>query len=94
MRLRQVVGNVVLLLDHLSAEEIARLLFLTISTGGVTVQDTLDSLHAIFDVSEDLRKPIQMLHLSFRDFIVDSARCPDVRFHINPEQAHHGLSDC
>jgi len=94
MRLRRVVGSVILLFDNLSAEELARLLFPTVPTGGLIVQKTLDLLHAVFDVPEDLNKPIQMLHLSFHDFLVDSTRCPDVRFHINQQQVHHDLSDC
>jgi Heterokaryon incompatibility protein (HET) len=92
MRLRQVVGSVILLFDNLSAEELARLLFPSQLTGGLVVQETLDSLHAVFDVPEDLGKPIQMLHLSFRDFLVDSARCPDIRFQINQQQVHHDMS--
>ena len=90
-RLRQVVGSAVLLFDNLSAKELARLLFPTAPTGGITVQQTLDSLHAVFDVPEDPSKPIQTLHLSFRDFLVDSARCPDIRFQIDQQQVHHDL---
>jgi hypothetical protein len=93
LRLRQVMGSVVLLLENLSAKELARLLFSTVSTGEFIVQETLDPLHAVLDVPEDSSKPIQMLHLSFRDFLIDSARCPDVRFQINQQQAHYDLSD-
>ena len=93
LRLRQVVGSVILLLENLSAKELARLLLPFVSDGGVLVQDTLDSLHAVFDVPEDLSKPIQILHLSFRDFLVDSARCPDIRFQINQQEVHHDLLD-
>ena len=95
LRLRQVVGSVILLLENLSAEELARLLFPSELASGVLVQATLDSLHAIFDVPENLSKPIQMLHLSVRDFLVDETRCPDVRFHINQQQMHLDLfSNC
>jgi hypothetical protein len=93
MRLRQVVGSVVSLFDNLSAEELARLLFPTVPTGRVLVQQTLDSLHAILDVPDDSSKPIQMLHLSFRDFLVDPARCSDFRFQINQQQVHRDLSN-
>jgi hypothetical protein len=76
------VGTVVLLFENLSAEEIGRLLFDTASAGAVIVQETLDSLPAIFEIPEDLTRPIRMQHLSFRDFLVDSARCSDIRFQI------------
>ena len=94
LRLRQVVGSVVLLLDNLSAEELARLLFATIPTGALIAQETLDLLYAVFDVPEDRNKPIKMQQLYFLDFLLDSARCPDARFHINQQQAHHDLSEC
>ena len=91
LRLRQVIGSLILLIDNLSAEELARLLFLSRLDGEILVQNTLDSLHAIFDVPENLSKPIQMLHLSIRDFLIDNARCPDVRFHIDQQQMHLDL---
>jgi len=90
-RLRHLVGSVVLLFDNLSAEELERLLFPDMSTGGTLVQDTLDSLHAILDVPEDRTKPVQLQHLSFRDFLVDRDRCPDRRFHINQQDGHRNL---
>ena len=92
MRMRQILGSLVLLLDNLSAEELERLLLPTVTNRGIVVQNSLDSLHAIFDIPEDLSKPIQMLHLSFRDFLVDNTRCPDARFWINQQQMHHHLS--
>jgi hypothetical protein len=90
-RLRHVVGSVVLLFDKLCAAELERLLFPSALAGGVVVQDTLDSLHAIFDVPKDLQKPIQMQHLSFRDFLVDRTRGDDVRFHIDQQEGHRNL---
>ena len=94
LRQRQVVGAVVLLFENLSAEELGRLLFNSAPARGITVQETLESLHAVFDVPEDLARPIQMQHLSFRDFLVDSTRCPDVRFQVNQQLVHHDLFDC
>jgi hypothetical protein len=91
LRLRQVVGSVILLFENLSAKELARMLFPCVLNGEVLVQDTLDSLHAIFDVPEDLSTPIQMLHLSVRDFLVDTTRCTDVRFQIDQRQTHLNL---
>lgn len=93
MLLRKVMGSMVLLLDSLSTQELARLLFPTMATGAGIVQQTLGSLHSVLDVPEDSTKPIQMLHLSFRDFLVDSSRCPDVRFHISQQQVHFDLSN-
>ena len=91
-RLRNVVGSVVLLFDILSAVELERLLIPSASEGGAVVQDTLEFLHAILDVPEDVQKPIQMQHLSFRDFLVDRTRCDDVRFHVGQQEGHYDLS--
>ncbi|KIX08794.1 uncharacterized protein Z518_03451 [Rhinocladiella mackenziei CBS 650.93] len=90
-RLRHVVGSVVLLFDNLSAPELERLLFPSTFSGGDVVRDTLDSLHAILDVPKDPQKPVQMQHLSFRDFLVDHSRCDDIRFHVNQQQGHRSL---
>jgi hypothetical protein len=91
-RLRHVMGSVVLLLDNLSASELERLLFPSALTGGNGVQDTLDSLHAILDVPNDLQDPIQMQHLSFRDFLINRNRCDDDRFHVDQKEGHRVLS--
>lgn len=91
-RLRQVVGSLVLLFDSLSAEELGKLLFPGTSTGGALVRNTLDSLHAILDVPDDRKKPVKMQHLSFRDFLVDSDRCPDPRFNVNQQDGHRQLT--
>jgi hypothetical protein len=90
--LRQVVGSVVLLFDNLSAEELGTLLYPGTSTGGTLVRDTLEPLHAILDVPEDRIKPVQMQHLSFRDFLVDDGRCRDRRFHVNQRDGHGQLA--
>jgi hypothetical protein len=93
LRLRRVVGIVVVLFENLSAEECGRLLFDIASASGVIVQETLDSLPAIFDIPEDLTRSIRMQHLSFRDFLVDSAQRYDLRFQMNQQQLHHDLFD-
>jgi hypothetical protein len=92
--LRQVMGGIVLLFENMSAEALAGLLSTTIPITGLEVQQTLSSLHSVVDVPEDLSKPIQTLHLSFRDFLVDRNRCLDARFRIDEQQMHRDLSDC
>ena len=50
LRLQRVIGSVILLFDNLSAEKLTRLLFPSTLDGGILMQDTFNSLHAIFDV--------------------------------------------
>ena len=80
MRMRQILNNLVLLFDNLSAEELERLLFFTTTNREIVMQNSLNSLHVIFDISKDLSKFIQILHLFFRIFLINNARCSDARF--------------
>ena len=88
-RFRDTVGSIIVLFDSLSAVVLARLspaLSETIST-------TLDPLKSVLNVPEDPNAPIQLLHPSFRDFLVDKERCFDRHFWIDQEKAHHHIAE-
>lgn len=74
------MSNVILLLNNLFIVELATLLFSFVIINEKLMQNTLISLHVIFDVLEDLSKSIQMLHLFFRDFLINNVRCSNLRF--------------
>ncbi|KAF8541983.1 hypothetical protein BDD12DRAFT_877394 [Trichophaea hybrida] len=86
-RFRQIVGSIVLLSDPLSADTMATLLHK--ETWEVEV--TLDSLRSVLDVSESEDGGIQLLHPSFRDFLLDKKRCNDPLFYIDQKKAHNDL---
>jgi len=52
------MSNVILLLNNLSIVELATLLFSFVIINEKLMQNTLVSLHVIFDVLEDLNKSI------------------------------------
>jgi hypothetical protein len=82
------VGSIIVLFDSLSAVVLTRLspaLSETIST-------LLDPLKSVLNVPEDRNTPIQLLHPSFRDFLVNKERCFDRYFWIDQEKAYHDIA--
>jgi hypothetical protein len=86
-RFRRTVGSIVILSDTLIAGALAELL----GTEKWEVEEILESLHAVLDDSKSQNSRIQLLHPSFRDFLLDHRRCKDVQFRIDGEEAHKGL---
>ncbi|KAE8410476.1 hypothetical protein BDV36DRAFT_289565 [Aspergillus pseudocaelatus] len=86
---RRIVGAIVLLFSPLSSVSLAKL----ICFDKVKVQSRLSSLQSVVSVPKDHEAPIQLLHLSFREFLVDrSASC---RFWINERAGNTQLAeDC
>jgi hypothetical protein len=82
---RGVLGAIVLAFVPLSRRELSGILHIPTST----IRTTLRHLHSVVLVPEDETKEIRVFHKSFPDFLQDSKRCIDHRFHINPA-VHHG----
>lgn len=94
-RFHRVVGTIVMLLSPLSISELHKLLYNSQPEGGRLVKHSLWSLHAVFNVPESSDRPVQPLHLSFRDFLLDGDRCLDRRFWIDERHVHNELAmDC
>ncbi|PIG87074.1 hypothetical protein AARAC_004286, partial [Aspergillus arachidicola] len=86
---RRIVGAIVLLYSPLSAVSLAKL----ICFDKVKVQGRLSSLQSVVSVPKDCDAPIQLLHLSFREFLVD--RSASGRFWINERAGNTQLAeDC
>src|SRR5436305_5481588 len=68
---RLVVGAIVILLNPLSAVSITKLL----NEDGMIIQMRLRHLHSVLEVPDSQSDPIRLLHLSFRDFLLDKERC-------------------
>jgi len=82
VRFRNIVGSIIILFDIMAAKEIAKLLHVR------TIATTLASLRSVLSVPEDEDQPVRIFHPSFRDFLLDSHRCLDSRFLIDPKEAH------
>lgn len=86
-RFRDTVGSIIVSFTSLSTVVLARL-FPALSE---TISITLNPLKSVLNVPEDRNSPIQLLHPSFRDFLVDPERCLDKHFWINQGKAHHDV---
>ncbi|KAK6356044.1 hypothetical protein TWF718_000418 [Orbilia javanica] len=64
---RKVIGSIVVLEDSLSVESLARLFDMPKED----LFSSLHHLHSVLSVPSDLKSPVQLLHLSFREFLVD-----------------------
>ncbi|KAB8210544.1 hypothetical protein BDV34DRAFT_209547 [Aspergillus parasiticus] len=84
---RQVVGSILVLSRPLSIRALSRLV-------EVELSDTrwlMEHLYSVLEMPQGDHGPIQLLHLSFRDFLLASQRCNDNRFWIDEKQAHRNL---
>ena len=84
---RSVLGAVVLAANPLSPSAIAMLL-------GFDARDVLpllSSANSLLILQEDVNCPVRPFHKSFPDFITDSIRCTNPRFHISPPDHHAQL---
>ncbi|KAL2826401.1 hypothetical protein BDW59DRAFT_160926 [Aspergillus cavernicola] len=85
---RKTVGSVILLVEPLSVEALSGLTF----TEKESVTEILESLYSILSLPEgDASGIVQPLHLSFRDYLLDSRRCLDKRFWIEETSQHQFL---
>ncbi|KAJ4244168.1 hypothetical protein NW762_014549 [Fusarium torreyae] len=64
---RRIVGSLVLLFSPLSASTLSRLLGIPQDM----IDDMLDNLHSVLNVPPLSEAPIRMLHLSFRDYLIN-----------------------
>jgi hypothetical protein len=86
-RFKTVVGSIIVLASPLSVFALAGLLDCKPST----IDATLVTLHSVLNVPKLPSQPIRLLHLSFRDFLVDPARRDD-QFWIDEKQVHKQLA--
>lgn len=86
--LTSLLGNIVILLSPLPTISLSKLL----SIPQNEIDQTLNELHAILDIPNELNRPLRLHHPSFRDFLLDSTRCGDTAFWVEEKQAHRTLA--
>lgn len=90
---KHVVGIIVLLYDPLAASALAHLLNLRVRD----IDQVLRPLHSVLNIPRapdgrmDCTTPITLFHLSFRDFLVDSALRNENKFWVNAKETHRTL---
>jgi hypothetical protein len=85
-RFKAVVGPIVTLFDALSYTSLVKL----INDSERSVRPLLDNLHSLLDIPMSQDDPIQLLHPSFRDFLLSPNRCLG-SFWIDERKTHEHL---
>ncbi|KAH6970641.1 hypothetical protein BKA56DRAFT_596706 [Ilyonectria sp. MPI-CAGE-AT-0026] len=83
---RHIVGTIVVLESPLPVLSLARLL--DIDRDRIDIR--LDMLHSVLDVPRSANSPVRLLHLSFRDFLIDPEKQGTNPYWVN-EKKTHGL---
>lgn len=82
---RNIVGSIVILADPLSTSSLSNLLGISKDK----VEGKLHSLHSVLSVPSDPNLPVRLLHLSFREFLVDPEKeRRDYWFWTDEKKAH------
>ncbi|KAF2834198.1 HET-domain-containing protein [Patellaria atrata CBS 101060] len=84
---REVVGSIVVLESPLSIPSLARLL----SIPKEDIRCRLDSLRSVLSIPDSEDIPIRLLHLSFREFLVDPRKKGKSPFWIDEKETHERL---
>ncbi|KAH0542416.1 hypothetical protein FGG08_003171 [Glutinoglossum americanum] len=86
---RDIVGSIVILESPLSISSLAH--FFQISKEDIRCR--LDSLHSVLSIPDSEDLPVRLLHLSFRDFLVDPQKKEKSPFWIDERETHEGLAN-
>ena len=82
-----VMGAVLLTFNPLSVRALSDLL----RDSPSRIYNILHSLHSLFFIPDNINGPVRVFHKSFSDFLMDSERCTDIRFFIDPPNYHRGI---
>ncbi|KAH7490457.1 hypothetical protein FOMA001_g2259 [Fusarium oxysporum f. sp. matthiolae] len=85
---RLIIGSIITLANPLSMRALA--LLLDVDVNKVTTR--LRVLHSVLEVPESLDSPVRLLHLSFRDYLIDSENKETVEFWVDEKLAHRNLA--
>lgn len=84
---RHIVGAIVTLFNPLSATSLSQLLDIAQSI----IDHRIEMLHSVLNVPKIPDSPIRLLHLSFRDYLVDPEQREVNEFWIDEEDVHQNL---
>jgi hypothetical protein len=87
---RKIVGTIVTLESPLSSSALARML----EVSQEVVDIRLDMLHSVLHIPFSSTDPIRLLHLSFRDFLVDPEIRKKTPLWIDKKQMHQDIVVC
>jgi hypothetical protein len=87
---RDIIGSIIVLESPLSITSLACLLRLSRDE----VKCRLDSLHSVLSVPNSEDVPVRILHLSFREFLVDPQKQGKSPFWVDEKSTHNKLASC
>jgi hypothetical protein len=85
---RDIVGSIVVLKSPLSISSLACLLQISKED----IKCRLDSLHSVLSIPDSENLPVRLLHLSFRDFLIDSQKKGKSPFWVDERKIHERLA--
>jgi len=86
---QDIVGTIVLLADPLPSASLARVL----GRSQLDVDAKLRRLHSVLEIPDNPIAPVRLLHLSFRDFLVDHENRDANPFWVDERETHERLAD-
>ncbi|KAE8328414.1 hypothetical protein BDV39DRAFT_203937 [Aspergillus sergii] len=86
---RDIVGSIIVIQDAPSVTALG-LILPTSYQAGKELQKMLNRLGSVLHINQRSNDSVELLHLSFRDFLVDETRCGK-EFHIDENKAHQML---
>lgn len=84
---RLVVGSIIILASPLSISALARIL----NFPEDEVAGRLEMLHSVLSIPSVAQAPVTLLHLSFRDFLLDQRQCGGSEFCVDEQKRHQAL---
>jgi hypothetical protein len=85
---QEIVGSLIILAEPLGTSPLARLLDIEKET----IDCRLDSLHSILSIPSSPDAPIRLLHLSFRDFLLDPYKQGKSPFWVDEKERHVAIA--
>lgn len=86
---RQIVGSIIILANPLSTSALARILDILQDT----IDTRLDMLHSVFKVPQSSNSPVRLLHLSFREYLVDPASREKTVLWVDEKHTHREMAN-
>ncbi|KAL0942293.1 Vegetative incompatibility protein HET-E-1-like protein 7 [Colletotrichum truncatum] len=86
---RYIVGTIIILSSPLSTTALGHLL----DVPRQVIDDRLDMLHSVLSVPKDSKSPVRLLHLSFRDYVLDITQRERNPFWVDEKQSHYNLAE-
>ena len=81
---QDIVGVIILLASPLSVNTLSQL----INLPSVDVNNRLDGFHSVLSVPENINAPVRILHLSFRDFLINIKST----FYVDKQETHRKIA--